>query len=298
MLNVFWKKGVVFIVFMLFLGVGIQPLVATDQKAWINEDYYDVDIEFCGLGRKHTVKLTQQEADEVEQLFDDIEQRLSEVETIEEAEIIFKEAVVELDKYGLLGGLNVRQAQRLVTGVYQNKKIMNIIDEHIENNQNIFNNQTNALCLIVGETNKTSLYPPLINFIFHLAAEKGWLNLYDHPFMWLMGWAFLFYVQVVHIILGHTITLGTNYSSLYPACGWVFTIGLRGIKYWDGAFYGQLSTILPWERFGENHYIGIRGFTGIKVTDPETHEYFYLGTALRVKISYEPPDDKKNSMEV
>jgi len=38
------------------------------------------------------------------------------VETRGEAEAIFKEAVVELDKYGLLGGLSVRQVQRLVTG--------------------------------------------------------------------------------------------------------------------------------------------------------------------------------------
>ena len=29
------------------------------------------------------------------------------------------EAVVELDKYGLLGGLSIKQAQRLVTGGYQ-----------------------------------------------------------------------------------------------------------------------------------------------------------------------------------
>ncbi len=52
-----------------------------------NDELVELDVEFCGLNKKHTVKLTQQEADEVELLFDDIEQRLSEVETREEAEV-------------------------------------------------------------------------------------------------------------------------------------------------------------------------------------------------------------------
>ena len=41
-------------------------------KVSLNEELIEFDVEFCGLGKKHIVKLTQQEADEVELLFDEI----------------------------------------------------------------------------------------------------------------------------------------------------------------------------------------------------------------------------------
>ena len=53
------------------------------SKVASNEELVELDVEFCGLGKKHTVQLTQQEADEVELLFDEIHERLNEVETRE-----------------------------------------------------------------------------------------------------------------------------------------------------------------------------------------------------------------------
>ena len=87
-------------------------------KVSSDNDLVELEVEFCGLGKKHTVQLTQQEADEVEQIINNFQKQINGVETREEAEIIFKDAVVELDKYGLLGGLSVKQAQNLVVGEY------------------------------------------------------------------------------------------------------------------------------------------------------------------------------------
>jgi len=78
-------------------------------KVSSDDELVELDVEFCGLGKKHTVSLTQQEADEVEFLFDKIHEQLNEVETRDEAEVIFKDAIVELDEYGLLGDLSVKQ---------------------------------------------------------------------------------------------------------------------------------------------------------------------------------------------
>ena len=111
-----------------------------------DSDLVEFDVEFCGLGKKHTVQLTQEEADEVELLFDEIEQRLSEVETREETELIFKDAIVELNKYGLLGELSVRQAQQMAIQNHKQLKIINRI---------LPDGNSNYLCLIAGETTNT-----------------------------------------------------------------------------------------------------------------------------------------------
>jgi len=192
-----------------------------------------------------------------------------------------------LDRYGLLGGMSVKHVQRLVTGGYQNQKIMNIIDDHIENNQNIFDNQTNALCLIAGEINHANIYPLILSIILYFVVNCG-LDEYVLMLIFMLMEMFIigpYYVSNVAFV--DPIIIGNNYS---PAYGWVFTIGLRGIKYWDGAFYGQMSTIIPRFWWGIDGFLGVRGFTGIKVIDIENHQYFYLGTALKVKIGYEPPD--------
>ena len=73
--------------------------------------------EVCGLPGQEpqTVQLTQEQADEVDRLFEDIRTQLDMVETREEAVEIFNEAIVELDRYGLLGGMSVKQAQKLIS---------------------------------------------------------------------------------------------------------------------------------------------------------------------------------------
>ncbi|UCD14586.1 MAG: hypothetical protein JSW60_03985, partial [Thermoplasmatales archaeon] len=112
------KKYLSVAVILLFIGVAFAPSI----NANISKEMIEFTTEVCGLnGGKQTVKLTQEEADEVGSLFDSIRERLNETETREETEEVFKEAVVELDKYGLLGGLSVKHAQRLVTGGYKNQ---------------------------------------------------------------------------------------------------------------------------------------------------------------------------------
>ena len=147
-------------------------------KVSLNEELVEFDVGFCGLGKKHSVKLTQQEADEVELLFDDMQDRLSAVETDDETIVIFNEAVVELDKYGLLGGISVKQAQRLVTGEYQKEKTITFIERDME----ILDDNENLLCLIAGEADNT-----IIADIFSLLyAGIGIVNLLLMVGFWLL----------------------------------------------------------------------------------------------------------------
>ena len=123
------RQGLAVAVILLFIGVAFAPSI---NSSIIKDELVEFDVEFCGLGKKHTVKLTKQEAEEVELLFDEIRTKLDNVESRDEAEIIFKEAVVELDKYGLLGGLSVKQIQKLILGNYQNLGIQEFIDKIYE----------------------------------------------------------------------------------------------------------------------------------------------------------------------
>jgi len=229
-------------------------------KVSSDEELVEFDVEFCGLNKKHTVKLTQDEADKVEQLFDEIEERLSRVETREEAEKIFKEAIVELDKYGLLGGLSVKHAQRLVTREYTPIR---------ESNQILSSNHSNYFCLVAGVTNNTIFFSPTlqVQLFFYQFQSYGLPPLYNilyciyRPLMWLS------YVEY-----------------LSDATGWLFSFGLNGFQFSNGSLLGKIRL---WFFLDSYYYAGVSGFTGLKLLlsgDIIPYDYFYLGTALRIDI--------------
>jgi len=79
-------KGIAVVVILLFIGLAFAPSINADVS---KEELVEVTTEFCGLGKKHTVKLTQEEVDELDQLFDDIKERLDNIETREETCLLY-----------------------------------------------------------------------------------------------------------------------------------------------------------------------------------------------------------------
>ena len=67
-----------------------------------------------------------------------------------------------------------------------------------------------------------------------------------------------------------------------PAVGWVNTIGLTGKKTLEGSIYGNIRELLRWMG---GRYLGAVGFTGIRISP---FSGFFYGSALRVKLSYNP----------
>ena len=321
--NTLIKKGLAITVILLFIGVAFAPSI---NASVVNDDLVEFDVEFCGLGKKHTVQLTQQEGEEIELLFDEIHERLNEVETREEAEEIFKEAVVELNKYGLLGVLSVGRAKKLVTGKFQKQDMINKLESVIDNNLGVFNSNSNMMCLISGKTTETRFFPltpaiiglgiVLLTFpifrVLVLLLEYLYENidnpilkniilliaiLHDACVMSIVGSIFLLIGAGIYspiklfspIAFGerHTIWEGNGYT--HSASGWIHTIGLKGIKTWDGEFYGNIATIplngglAAWYEF-----LGAFGFSGLRITT--SGETFILGHSLLVNLGSEPPD--------
>ena len=271
------KNGLVVGVILLFVGVAVQPSIASVQQESIDVKYFDVTTEFIGLGKEHTVQLTQQQMDKVEELFESIKLRLDNAETEEETVQIFNEAIVELDSYGLLGKWSVKQVQKLVTGNFLKTRTNGLNDKLYDKNQIL---HRNFFCLIAGKTTNTyfiSMCFMWLSRLYFLIENFQLLYL----FMAIISLGVSVISDMIPFSLGNGIAFG-YYSTWtyeeYPAKGWIHILGLLGHIKKDGDLYGQ---IFP------DSYIGVTGFTGIKIENTSFgsyNEYYYLGFATRVNV--------------
>jgi len=289
------RKGVAIAVITLFIGVAIAPSINANVS---KEALVEFTTEVCGLnGRKQTVKLTQEEADEVEVLFDSIRERLDATESREDAEEIFKEAVMELDKFGLLGGLSIEQAQKLVTGGYQDSRVMKISERIFSRLQK---NNSNYLCLIAGTTNGTNFDSQLELLFGRITVLLGCVgpilfNKFPLYTIFILGYFFMdFFDSFNPVAIASRINLGgekgggwhPEFVEFY-ANGWIVTIGLLGTKRYNGELIGTLpfygSAILS-NGFIYKFNPGILGFIGLQIYNPIQEKHFYLGSALATRI--------------
>jgi hypothetical protein len=310
------KKLFVVGVIGLFLGLACAPSL----NAGVSKESEQVEFttEICGLnGGKQVVKLTQQQAIEVEELFDLIRERLNATESREEAEEIFKEAVVDLDKYGLLGGLSVKQAQRLVIGDYQNSK-GEILLQEIYNKKLIVDNKSNFLCLLSGESDLTTIIGPitlgiLFNMIFlfsrYVAISNFLWNVsyllferFGAERLWEIITSPLGSIGFISLMTRELFWLVTCYiTNVFPfKIGSIITFGWPDINFVEPSgpphpAEGELVTfglagkkVWNGEFFGDIfYYVGAIGFTGIKIIK-ELKDLSYIGSALWIKLDTKP----------
>jgi len=288
-------------VVLLFIGTAFAPSV------YASEELVEVTVEACGISgiEPKTVKLTQQQVDELDELFDNLKIQLDEVENREETGEIFNHAIEDLDEYGFLNGFSTYKLSRLINFRYSGQRINNY-DGDLEENENKF-------CLIIGETDNNYFENPIVHFVLKGYERIYWL-LYDIV-IWALEndyqifynflsrflerldiilWYFTMYLALIcigpstvnPISIGHRIGFGGSYidgsgsTSHYTSDGWVYTIGLNGIISWEGSLNGQLeeSIHIPMVEI----YSGVAGFSGIKILQEDNH--FYLGYARHVKI--------------
>jgi len=286
------KKLISVAVVLLFIGLAFAPTINANIG---KEELVEFTTEVCGMNvRKQTVKLTQQQADKVDALFNSIREKLNTTESREEAEKIFKEAIVELDKFGLLGGLSIKQAQRLVTGGYQNRKYNNVyLGSHVNCSRN--DTYYNSNCNVFAKHDQeTYLFSPLRRF-----TEKL-IEIFLYVKMWISGivlsylWFFLFFRDALGLlVINSHIGFGSEFQypkedPLYrPADGEITTIGDMGEKNWSGTWYGSFQRHdLP---YFYTSFIGIHGFTGIFLSS-KIFGNIYFGIANEVGLQRSIPN--------
>ena len=294
------KKGLVVAVIFLFICVAFAPSInANIGKTSIESELVEITTEICGLnGGEHTVQLTNEEAEEVDRLFKNIRLRLNESTSRGEVEEIFKEAVVELDKYGLLGSLSVKQAQKLVTGRHQDSRAMKISERFFSRLQK---NTSNYLCLIAGATNGTNFDSQLELFCGRISVLLSFVGpiLFKNKFplytFFILGYFLLdIFNSVNPVTIASRINLGgekgggwhPEFVEFY-AHGWVITMGLLGVHSCDGKMLGAIPLYGTGTIFEGYLYVfspGVLGFTGLHIYNLIQAKHFYLGSALWVNF--------------
>jgi hypothetical protein len=316
------KKLLALSVILLFIGVSIAPSINFNVvKASNDNDLVEVTTQACGIKGygNTTVKLTKQQYQNFEQYLVEFRVRLNQTTTRDEAVPLFKEAVVELDKYGLLPkGMSVEKAQRLMTGG-QNTVLSHLIEKtSFVNRINDLNN-SNYLCLVCSVSNGFPSVGPIVRWcynlwylLFELKYVINWIHfLYENGhniigkildsihegFFFLLVFPSIFgiyFTTMNPLKVFYTLTIGEySYNHEYlPRNGWVFTSGLNGKKtFQDQPLWGHLPLlpIINVTVYETTFYPGIFGFTGIQIILEEEKDVFYLGSALWVEISSEHP---------
>jgi hypothetical protein len=301
------SKSLVFIVVFLFIGIAIAPSINLSVvKASNDNDLVEVTTQACGIKGfgNTTVKLTKEQYQNLEQYLVDFRERLNQTTTKEEAAPIFKEAVVELDKYGLLPKeMTIEQAQRLVIGEYQNQRFTKFLEKTYNKNQYSFN--SNLLCLVAGESNITFV---VHRFDYWLLYGSYVISLFlygqylKYPIFLLFGpLLFFFYVltqsgYALQKIVNINPTAFMNVFSIgyfdgltdevYYGSGWLQSFGLLGAKSWNGSLLGNLPGLkIPYKIGYTLMYPAMWGFSGIKITlDEDLSQKSFFGAALAVSV--------------
>ncbi|MCU0851349.1 MAG: hypothetical protein MUC80_08810 [Candidatus Thermoplasmatota archaeon] len=302
-------------VILLFVGVAVAPSINQSVVKATDDHLVEVTTQACGIQGygNTTVKLTREQYQNLELYLVEFRARLNQTSTREEAAPIFKEAVVELDKYGLLPkGMSVNQTYRL---------IMKPIEQRLQ----LFD--ANYFCLVSGNTLNTGVYGPFAIFAEHVIhnilsrlvnpSKTSYFpgSLFENFIEWLLnllyiltnavvtGVAALFFIMcftggffgiISPVGLLSLLTFGTIWSlggdgDKEPSSGWVYSIGLTGIKKYEGPELWGTARKKPYYSIPIGFsYPGVLGFSGLKLGDPFENTFF-LGSALKVNLSTDFP---------
>jgi hypothetical protein len=278
--------GIIF----LFIGVAVVPSInSTVVKTSNDNDLIQVTSQACGIQGfgNTTVKLTKQQYQNLEQYLVDFKARLNQTTTREEAVPLFKDAVVELNKFGLLPkGMSVQKAVDLTTGNH-------IVNNNLRIPRSLMAANENFFCLIAGRGS------PSYDFLFLDLMSSVIQNLFSHNLGLILFYIFVllrlatfpFTISIFPPKLNMALYYGEvdfGYDQGYkylPIKGWVWTNGQNGVKEWDGEYWGNIWLYAPFSLPGGWTLLslGATNFIGLRVLD------FYFGAATWVKLSYNYP---------
>jgi hypothetical protein len=305
------KKGVTVGIILVFIGVAVAPSFNVSVvKASDDNELMDVTTHICGISgdSTFTVRLTQQQIQEVKTVFDALQNRLSTVKSMEETWRIFNDTIVSLSGHNLLpAGMSIEHAERLVRSSSQNQKgvpFLQKLSPKFRGDSNAGEVQ-NSFCSIAGNTSNVHFLKPVGKLalnIFEIYAHSTGniiLALLCYPF-WVVFYELNIMSQMVlkregrHI--GVSIFFGNYHYAPYPnwfspAQGWLSTNGINGIQNISGSFWGQRMTS-GWQPEDDWHmnysWRGCMGFTGLLIyLSPDSA--YYLGSALSINVGPNRP---------
>jgi hypothetical protein len=285
------KAGALIVIF-LFFCVAFAPVITATREISETKDMVEITVEVGNSD--YTVLLTPNRAVELENLIDRTKKQLDEAKTLDETSRIYDETVVSFYELGLLpDSMSIKDAQRIVNGHKSLSRIGKELNGLNGGNLGILVDDENRFCLIAGHTNATRFITFIHSIFIRLLPHLGISPLGTVIFLFTLFKFFIPYRGYFPFALGNAIIFGSfspggplgHPPDWSPSYGWVHTIGLNGMKRWDGKFYGNISSIIHFG--GTEFYVGVHDFTGIKIFIPSPELFsgcFFLGAALLVKI--------------
>jgi len=270
-------KTLALCIVVLFIGISFQPVFAiepsevTNSKT-VDDEKIEYTIQIIKTNKviENKVYLTQQQADELENLIENIRADLNNSETQEETKEIYNNAVNSFNNLGLFPeNITIDEIKQLVYGETQNLHSIKFREDTREGFENRF-------CHVSGQTSETFFLSLFLNIA---SLIKGYLLI----FIFRLSWIFNIRILSIGYLGNIWVWPNTKYVEYYPAHGWIYTNGKNGVKNYSGYFYGNLVDVHP--GYGRTYYPGISGFTGITIHRKNIPGVYYFGYALKVAIT-------------
>lgn len=156
------KKFIIFVIILIIGLSNIPSIYANILNQPLSNEMIEYEQEIFGPQgiEKNRISINEEDAIEVEKLFNEIESKLNNAKEHHEIIKIYNEAIINLDKYGLLGDLTVEQTKELITSGY-NKRVLNFYEKNWNKNYEIplDNEKVNFLSFIWGTFKNVDLIP-------------------------------------------------------------------------------------------------------------------------------------------
>jgi hypothetical protein len=254
------RKGLVVAIIVLFIGIGIQPVIAINLKNSDdssikaidndnqNNGLFEIPFQIHKSGKIETYKLTitEEQRAEFEFFSDAFKEELEEAETFDETIEIYNNAIVTLDKIGIIPkDTSVEELQQLITGNVQ-LELFRYLMQIYRYKRNL-DTYENFFCLLTGGSSNT---------VWFYGYSPFWIG---------------------SIIYGFEYRTGPE-----PAQGWIHSQSFFKKFTYVGTFVGKIKKdsfhdpqVLAWT--------GSKAFRGLYIALFD----FYIGRAFRVWITPE-----------
>ena len=281
------REGLTVAVILLFIGLAVSPSIYADIIP--EEEYAEFTTEVCGLPgyEPETIQLTQNQADEVDRIFENLRMQLNSSVSLEETVDIYTDAVDELNKLGLLGDMSVHLMKRLIQRQYQLNKFLE--DKLIFNSEPLEGEvYENRFCFIAGVVDNCDLSGISYALLWYLLSldTNGIFIFLGYTLFLYAYFLFAFYrYKILHIfdVIYFGYTFSYDEPVFRPSSGWLSTTGLGGTWKTQGKFKGDLFEHITGGPF-TIIYPGALNFCGIEVYNYNTDKHYILGITSHVKI--------------
>ena len=289
------------------------------------DDTVKISVNFPGLKgvKNYTIRITTERYEELCRVFNNTMKALQNAETEREACEIFNETILKLREIGIISpAIDIARLQKMVTGNYlrdiHQDRILKIMEK-----QNLTEKSDNVLCLVCGAASNTfkmdfsnRIYDMLVRMPSFLIA----LMLYmlaeissesESPLLFSLStlsyalsipFFILFLIPLSGpVSLLGTICLGCDWGNVfvpfghtrrYPSQGFLWTKGQKGVKTWDGKFYGNYSWGVLISYFPLLWFSMLMDMLSESVSSAPLEELFYVLSVLLLlypAILYYPP---------